>query len=459
MSSAPVMRFALRETRYGHVVVPESGGTIPRYCCKERRETGKLLSSKYFDGLDVGLCADAPPCPSDESCVVAIQDWCMNEARLLLAPRKVLKSKSAAREFLAERAGVHTARYATRINYLDLPEGFVAFEVQELSVPKDAVCLVLPQPGGRPLLRMHSTRQDRYTRSWSARRFLHDSGFDAGALGYTGNPTSYARFATSAAGVLDAPLCDAVEHSLVAVGVDPLRAHRFAERYSHPDETVRMRMLDFVYGGQFLSPHAASELLDSLRTDVVVLTGRECEAAVRGAAVVLDRDQHAKLEAATPRRFDCIRLYAGDLSPIIHVTIYTLTGKYIPLELAGHDTVENVKQRIQDEEGIPPDQQSLFFDDEPLRDGRTVSDYNIPDGAYLKLVLFLPSYDWCDSAEYDRYISTRHECVMRRFFTFPIFTERVDLLHGHNPYMLLLKIILCVHECRLCRMAEECYDQ
>ncbi|XP_041992268.1 ubiquitin-NEDD8-like protein RUB2 [Salvia splendens] len=79
-----------------------------------------------------------------------------------------------------------------------------------------------------------------------------------------------------------------------------------------------------------------------------------------------------------------LRLSGGTM-----IKVKTLTGKEIEIDIEPTDTIDRIKERVEEKEGIPPVQQRLIYAGKQLGDDKTAKDYNIEGGSVLHLVLAL----------------------------------------------------------------------
>jgi len=88
---------------------------------------------------------------------------------------------------------------------------------------------------------------------------------------------------------------------------------------------------------------------------------------------------------ARPNTFDSILGIRGGMQ----LFVKTLTGKTVTIEVEAGESIEDVKAKIAEKEGIPPEQQRLIFGGQQLQDAKTLDDYDVGDDATLHLVLRL----------------------------------------------------------------------
>ncbi|XP_025798259.1 NEDD8-like [Panicum hallii] len=78
-----------------------------------------------------------------------------------------------------------------------------------------------------------------------------------------------------------------------------------------------------------------------------------------------------------------------DVEVARRIKVKTLTGREIDVDVEPTDPVGRIKERVEEQEGIPPEQQRLIFGGKQLADGKTVRESNVTAGSVIHLVLAL----------------------------------------------------------------------
>ena len=142
------------------------------------------------------------------------------------------------------------------------------------------------------------------------------------------------------------------------------------------------------------------------------------EAGVAGPDLIVQL--HLPLEAE-------LLFYPAHRGVMMQIFVKTLTGNTVTVDMEPFETLKNMKQKIQNKVGIPPDQQRLIFAGEQLEDSRTLSDYGIVSESTIHMVLRL-------RGQGD--MVCRANCVKKELTraAHSLFAARTPMHHSHPHY-------------------------